>query len=177
MPKSIRMATLDEVRHLEHRTNANVRIGSYNMDCFCPIYEMQFVHMELTWADLSRMFLLWEPTFIQHTKFQSCKLDEITSSAESMAMQRRSPGDVNMIDLTMSAGLEPVLVTDSLEHGPLVAIDGNHRLTAHYARRATIDGVKVYVGIHDNMLEWQFVPPLARCKKKMINRSGGSAAS
>ena len=86
MPKSIRIATLAEIQNHEQRTNANVRVGGYNMDRLCPIDEIQYFHVELTSADLSRVFLLWEPTFTPHTQNQSCRLVDITATAESMAM-------------------------------------------------------------------------------------------
>ena len=168
MPKSIRIATLAEIQNHEQRTDANVRVGGYNMDRHCPVGEIQYFHLELTSADLSRLFLLWEPTFISHTQNLSCRLVDITATAESMAMARRPTGEVNSVDLIHTSGLEPVLVTNSLNNGPLVTIDGNHRLTAHYARTRSIEGVRVFVGVHANVLGWEFVPPLARCTKISI---------
>jgi hypothetical protein len=177
MPKTLRNATLEEIRNHEERTNANVRIGGYEMEEHCPTGEIQYFHVELTSSDLARVFLLGEQTFAPHTKGRSFKLVDITSTAESMAMARRPAGEVNRVDLHVDSGLEPVLVSNNLECGPLVTIDGNHRLTAHYARSGTIDGVKVFVAVHSNMLAWDFVPPLARLTNKPMHRSGGSVAS
>ncbi len=172
MAKSIRKATHGEIQNLEQRTNANVRIGGYDMDQLCPTKEIQFFHIELTSSDLARIFLLWE--FFPHTNGNSCKLVDINATAESMAMERRPTGDVNSVDLINVSGFEPVLVTNNLECGPLVTIDGNRRLTAHYVRAGTIDGAKVYVGVHANMLGWKFVPPQARCRNNPMNPSSRS---
>lgn len=176
MRKSVRIATLAEIQTHEQRVNANVRIGGYNMDKLCPTTEFQYFHMELESSDLARVFLLWERTFVSQTQGNSCKLVDITTTAESMAMQRRPTGEVNGVDLINCSGLEPVFVTDDLEYGPLVTIDGNHRLTAHYSRFRRIDNVKVFVGVHPSVLGWEFIPPLAKYMNNPTDRNSGSTA-
>lgn len=176
MPTSIRIVPLSALQNHEQRTNANVRVGGYGMDQICPIGEIKCFHIVLTSADLPRVFLLWEATFIPHTEKQSCRLVDITATAEQMAMARRPTGEINSVDLINTSELEPVLVTNNLDVGPLVIIDGNHRLTAHYARFRSIDGVRVFVGVHAKVLGWKFVPPLAKSTNNPMDRSGGSAA-
>jgi len=162
MPPLVRNVALAEIQSHEERTGANVRLGGYKMNTHCPTSEIQCFHIELNDLDLERLFLLWEPTFIPHTHNRTCRLCDVTPTAEAMAMERRSVGEKNLVDLTAGTGNEPVLVTSDLTHGPLIAIDGNHRLTAHFVRHRRVGGVRVYVGVHAKVLGWHFIPPHAR---------------
>jgi hypothetical protein len=159
MTKNLRNATTDEIARHEQRTKASVQFGSYNMSRHAPRDEIKYFHLELSDGDLNRLFLLWESTFIPHTLNNSCRLTDVTPTAASMAMARCPPGGKISVDLTSSTGQEPILITTDLNCGPLITIDGNHRLTAHYLRHRRVDGVKVFLGVH---LDWNFIPPLAK---------------
>ncbi len=89
-------------------------------------------------------------------------LRDVNELAESIAMEQRPPNEKNTVDLRRQMDLEPILVTNDAYSGPLIAIDGNHRLTAHYLRHQSVDAVNVFVAVHQNILMWGFVPLMAR---------------
>lgn len=130
------------------------------MDEHCPLAQMVCLHVTLCECDLERMFVL--PDFGGHTRNHSCQLVDINDSALDVAMERRPAGAQNILDLTTRDQLELVLVGTDLNQRPLIVVDGNHRLLAHYIRHRSIDRVPAYVGIHPNIYNWSFVPSLAR---------------
>lgn len=132
------------------------------MDKLFPADEVQCFHVELTDDDVQRIFLLYEQTFVGHTTGSSCRIIDILSTAETMAMERLPVGTKNQLDLSRTTNLEPVFVTTDVDHHPFVAIDGNHRLTAHYVRHRGVNGVKAFVIMHKQMFDWEFIPPLAK---------------
>lgn len=162
MPTKIRPARLAEISSLDDATNANVRLGGYDMDKLFPVTEIECFHMELSEEDVHRIFLLYEATFIPHTKHGTCKIVDILSTAEEMATSRLRSGTKNELDLSVTIAQEPVFVTTNVAKNPFVAIDGNHRLTAHFAQHRSVNGVKVFVAVHKRMFDWHFIPPLAR---------------
>ena len=132
------------------------------MDKLFPLSEIECFHLELAEEDVHRIFLLHEVTFIPQTKDGTCRIVDILSTAEGMAMSRLRLGSKNDLDLSMTTSREPVFVTTNLAKHPFVAIDGNHRLTAHFVRHRAVTGVKAFVAVHRRMFEWSFIPPLAR---------------
>lgn len=162
MPVNVRITNSEEIRSHEELTKANVRFGSYDMDQLSPPGDFQFFHCQLCDVDLERLFLLWEQTFIPHTRNNSCKLADMLPTVASMTLARRPSSVQKPPNLAKDVGMEPVLVTTDILHGPLITIDGNHRLADHYAHHHHIEGIKVFVGVHWRILDWMFIPPLAK---------------
>ena len=159
MPKNERNSSLKEIQSHEFAIRANARLGGYGMYEHCPITEIVCMHATLSEFDVKRLFVL--PEFRKHTRDHSCRLVDMNESALAIAMERQPAGTQNELDLTTRSRLELVLVGTDMKEGPLIAVDGNHRLIAHYIRHGSIEGVPVYIGIHPNMYNWSFVPPLA----------------
>jgi hypothetical protein len=157
-----KVVTLDEVQKHEAATNANARLGSYEMDLSCPIHEIRCFHVLLDSDDTQRLFVL--PDFRKHTARCSCRLVDAMPSAANVAMERLPPGAISLLDLRVHSGLELVLVATDLSVAPLIIVDGNHRALAHYMRFRNLDRVPAYIGVHPNMHQWRFVPRLARIK-------------
>jgi hypothetical protein len=174
MPRDVRNSSLEEIQAHEMATGANVRLGGYGMDGHWPLAEVICMHVTLSGCDLERLFVL--PDFKGCTWNHSCQLVDINDSALAVAMERQAAKATNDLDLTVRSQLELVLVGIDVSHGPLVTVDGNHRLLAHYTRHRSIDGVPAYVGIHPNMHNWPFVPPLARHSAR-TSRCMGAARS
>lgn len=160
MPTNVRNSSLDEIQAHEIATGANARLGGYGMDEHCPLAEIVCMHVTLSEYDLERMFVL--PDFRKYTRNHSCRLVDVNDATLLVAMERQPAGAQNELDLTTRNRMELVLVGTDLNQRPLIAVDGNHRLLAHYIRHRSIDGVPAYVGIHPNMYNWPFVPSLAR---------------
>lgn len=160
MPTNVRNSSLDEIQAHEFATGANARLGGYGMDEHCPLAEIVCMHVTLSECDLQRLFVL--PDFRKHTRNHSCQLVDVNDSALTAAMERQPVEMQNELDLTTRTRLELVLVGTDVNERPLVTVDGNHRLLAHYIRHHSVDGVPAYIGIHPNMYNWRFVPSLAR---------------
>lgn len=160
MPTNQRNASLDEIQAHEIAMEANACLGGYGMDEHCPLAEIVCMHVALSECDLKRLFVL--PDFRKHTRNHSCRLVDADDSALAVAMEGQPSGTHNELDLTTRNQLELVLVGTDLNERPLIAVDGNHRLLAHYIRHRSIEGVPAYIGIHPNMYNWSYVPLLAR---------------
>lgn len=127
-------------RHLVQRKSACGTEGCR------PIRECHLAFLEE--IDLNRVYLWREAT--QHSDGKSNKLADMPKRLLEDHPRVKSfwAGDpangYEPIDSTMP-GMEPTLVTDDIQNGPLYAIDGNHRLMAHFLSMSSIDGVRVYV--------------------------------
>lgn len=176
MPANIRSSSIHEVQAHERATKANACLGGYGMVTHCPLADIVCMHITLTQSDLSRLFVLQD--FAKCTRDQSCQLiDVVPASAILAAMEHQPKNAVNELDLTVAKGMELVLCGTAVDDGPLIAIDGNHRLLAHYIRSGSIEGVPAYIGIHPKMYDWHMVPARARQigTKNPIYRSEGLA--
>lgn len=160
--RSIKSITLQEVQDLEERVKANVRLHGYGLPDICPIDEIECFSVELSRADVDRVFLIWEKDCVPHTKNWSCRITELLDTAAAMSMERMPHGAENTLDLSHHESLPPVLVTSDVYNGPLVTVDGNHRIVAHYTRVGCLDGARVIAASHPNMLQWLFIPPTAK---------------
>ena len=149
--------TLEDVRALEERTNSNVRLGRYDMGEFSPTKEFDCYKTVLDQSDLDRLFLLSD--FHMMTRTASCKLADVQSGQIPETSMSRISRD---IDLTTLAGCEIEIVSPSMDDGPLVIVDGNHRVVGHFLNRGTIQDVPAFVCIHRNILVWPHVPSTAR---------------
>lgn len=115
-------------------------------------------------CDLDRIFLWFE--FRKHTKEGTAKLtDVLPQSAGEKRIRRFIEGEASNcgpLDLRTAFGFEPTLLTNDVEHGPLYAIDGNHRMAAQFLSGKAFDKVPVYVCRHVRMLEWAYITATAR---------------
>lgn len=153
--------TIDEMRGHEVATNANVRLGGYAMDELFPVDEILMYRVTFETGDLARLFVLWDLS--RATLERSCQLaDTLPAEGLVLAMERIPDNSVNEINLAISTGREPVLVTNNLHSGALTVIDGNHRILAHFIRHQSINGVSALVAQHANMHTWPYVPRSAR---------------
>jgi hypothetical protein len=127
-------------------------------------------------GDVDRIFLWFE--FRKHTKNGSGKLtDALLEFISEKRIRRLVEGDKakgwGPIDLRTASRFEPMLLTNDVVHGPLYAIDGNHRLVAQFLSRRGLAEVPVYVCTHAKMLEWEYITDAARVwyKQQVPNRS------
>ena len=155
-------ADITEVQRHEQATVANARLGGYGMDAHCPMNEIRCYRVMLESSDLDRLFVLQD--FATHTPNRTCRLRDVVPSTASL--QRVASFATAGVDLRTHAGLELLLVGIGLDGGSLVAIDGNHRMIAHYLTQGSVDGVPAFIGVHPAMNRWPFVPPLARLQAR-----------
>ena len=151
---------ISEVQRHEQATESYARLGGYHMDSHCPTHEFRCYRGQLEQQDDDRVFLLGLTEFVNHTRCQSCRLQDVVPAAS--AIQRVASFSIAGIDLRSRAGLELVLVAAELHGAPLIAIDGNHRAIAQFLARGSVEGVSAFVCVHPAIGQWNYVPPLAR---------------
>ena len=66
------------------------------------------------------------------------------------------------LDLSESDEWSPVFITPNHDTRALVAIDGNHRLMAHYLTHRSVEGVHAYLFSHPKTAVWDWFPHYAR---------------
>lgn len=149
---------LAEVQRHEQATAANARLGGYGMGTHCPLDQIRCNRVVLESGDLDRLFVLQD--FAAQTHNKTCRLRDVMPGAVNL--NRVASFTTACVDLRTHAGLELVLVSHGWDGTPLIAIDGNHRMIAHYITQCSVDGVPAFVGVHPAMNRWPYIPPLAR---------------
>jgi hypothetical protein len=151
------------VREHEKYTEANVTLGSYDMDKACPLQEIKLYQVTLEKSDAERIYLLNEQTFIAFAKGNNFKLTDIHGVAEESKRVRSFLGHEGRpaVDLRNTQLLAPILVASSIT-GALTIIDGNHRLSAQYLSNIDLSGVSAYLYVHPNMDQWEFISQNAK---------------
>ena len=127
-----------------------------------PPEEFQTERATLEDSDLDRVFAI--PEFGRHTTGGSCRIRDIEKSALSdpRVQQFMEPP----IDLRIAPKLELLIFAADPETWPLVVVDGNHRLIAHYWNHRSIEGVPVFICSHPKVATWGFCPPTARQRSR-----------
>ena len=75
--KLIKSISISEFRSFEEKINGNVRVGGYDMERIAPIKEGKLSQISLSKDDLSRLYLLKEPTFKDFTRTGDFKIENI----------------------------------------------------------------------------------------------------
>lgn len=127
------------------------------MDKLCPINEGQCYQISLQENDIDRLRLLREPTFTPLTCNQTYRLSDLLLY-KANKLPRVTYWLNKKLDLRNSQEWAPVFVSPSVDSGLIVAIDGNHRLMAHFLQHQSIEGVNGYLFIHPNIQLWGFMP-------------------
>jgi hypothetical protein len=158
--KSITLIDYQKLKQFEDSIGGNVKVGGYEMDKPCPVATGNCYQIELETADIDKIFLLNEKTFTNLTSNRNYKLSEIVDSVNELErVNRWVDWKLNLRD---SPDWSPVFVSQSIENGSLITIDGNHRLVAHFLQHRNVDGVHAYLFVHHNINEWVFIPALAK---------------
>jgi hypothetical protein len=133
----------------------NMTLGGYNMP---PAEEFVILRYILEDADLDRIFLLAD-----------CMGDTVGNVGRLKGVQptdgfkERVQKKIDAkTDLRTSRDLAVVFVSWSDQMKSLTAIDGNHRLAAHYLIHGSIEGSHAFVCIHPKIKYLTNIPPLAR---------------
>jgi hypothetical protein len=153
--------------HLE-KTNSNIFFdyNDYGLKDF-PKNEFKCFKVILEKSDIDRLYLIGN--FANITK-DSLKVSDLVSKEEVLCDTHENRGErVKKImeggaqynkglDLLTDKDFELVLVGQNLIDGPLVLMDGSHRIIAHYLNRGDVDRVHAYVCIHSNVKKWGMHP-------------------
>ena len=123
------------------------------MERIAPIKEGKLSQISLSKDDLSRLYLLKEPTFKDFTRTGDFKIENIIPDVCCEKQRVKYWIDRN-IDLSINDDWAPVIITNSFDSGKIVIIDGNHRATAHFIQHKSIDGVYAYLFEHPNVNNW-----------------------
>ena len=130
------------------------------MDTLCPIEEGLCYQIKLQENDTNRLFLLNEPTFTSFTRDKNYRLSDIIDDVKNS--DRVKYWLDKEFDLRLSPEWSPIFVCPETNVGTIVTIDGNHRLTAHFHRHKTIEGLPGYLFVHQNIQKWCYIPNGAR---------------
>jgi hypothetical protein len=158
--KDIIQIEYEKLKKFEHKIDGNVKIGGYDMDKICPVSEGKCYKVTLEDSDLDRVYLLRDPTFTNLTKNRDYRFSDLQDVAREEARVKHLLE--KNIDLSVNSDWAPVFVCPDIGNGALIAIDGNHRLMAHFLLRGSIANLMAYVYVHENILQWGFIPKAAR---------------
>lgn len=148
------------LRQFEEQIGGNVKVGGYKMDEICPIEQGKCYQIRLHENETNRLFLLGEATFTSLTRDKNYRLSDIIDDVKYLDRVKYWI-DYNL-DLRLSQEWSPIFVCPNVINGPIVTIDGNHRLMAHFHMHKTIDGLNGYLFVHPNILQWGYIPNGAR---------------
>lgn len=148
------------VSEFESRINGSIQINHESLIAMCPISEGQCYKVVLHYTDINRVFLLYAPNLTNLTINRNYQLNETIEEAGNEPRVQYWL-DRN-IDLSTSDSWAPVFVSPNLDTGSLVAIDGNHRLMAHFLTHKSIQGLQAYLFVHPNITNWKWFPPHAK---------------
>lgn len=146
-----------ELEQFEDKIAGNVRVGGYKMDRLCPIETGTCYQISLNASEIDRVRLLREVTFTELTQHQNYYLSGLLPD-KAIALPRVKYWFDRELNLSQSPEWSPVFVSPNLDAGLIVAIDGNHRLMAHYIRHQSVEGVPGYLFVHPNLQTWDFMP-------------------
>jgi len=149
----------DKLKQFEDQIGGNVKVGGYEMDNICPINEGHCYQIKLQENDIDQLFLLGETTFKGLTHDKNYRLSGIIDSVKKL--DRVKYWIDKKLDLRSSPEWSPVFVSPNTD-GPIITIDGNHRLMAHYYQHKNIEGLQGYLFVHPNIQKWGFAPNDAR---------------
>ena len=149
-----------QLKQFEDQIGGNVKVGGYEMDKICPIEEGHCYQIKLNERDTNHLFLLREPTFKNLTRDKNYLLSEIIDDVKKL--DRVKYWLDNKLDLRLSPNWSPIFVCPDTDCGPIVTIDGNHRLMAHFHQYKTIEGLFGYLFVHPNIQKWDFIPKGAK---------------
>jgi len=148
-----------ELRKFEELIGGNVKIGGYDMDKISPVSEGQCYKIHLQEPDISRLYLLREPTFTNLTFHKDYLLAGLNSD-EAAKLDRVKYWLNKSLDLRLSPEWSPIFVSRNIENSPIVTIDGNHRLMAHFLQHGKIQELNGYLFVHPSIEKWGFMPSL-----------------
>jgi hypothetical protein len=149
----------NKLREFEDKIGGNVKVGGYKMDEICPVAEGLCYQIKLEESDTGRLFLLGEATFTHLTPTKDYLLTNISDDVKEM--KRVKYWIDQKLDLRESPEWSPIFVAKDIE-SPIVTIDGNHRLMAHFNQHRTIEGLHGYLFIHQNIQKWGCIPKGAK---------------
>lgn len=149
---------VSDVQAHEAAIHANVKLGGYGMDRYCPLSEFRAFSVRLEAGDIGRLFLL-NCGFAKYTEGQTCKLRDVLPNLMS---HERVRNVVERACFPVSTCQALLIVSADEKCEPLIIYDGNHRAVAQYLTQKSVHDVLAYVCVHCKIKEWGFVPPLAR---------------
>ncbi|QEL20420.1 hypothetical protein [Limnoglobus roseus] len=158
-------SNLVSLRAHERTRGANMTLGGYHMSEVIPTEEFVIRRGLLDQADGDHLYLISQ--FLPFTLGRTGLARDVLRDPAPGGIDLAKAAGITVagIDLRTSPGYEPVIVTASVARGPLLVIDGHHRLTAHILAGRPLDGVVVYVCEHHRLMDWQrygYVPPTMR---------------
>ena len=153
--KNINPIPYGVLKAFEKEINGDVQTDNHKLDECCPPNQSTCYGIVFEEADQDKIFLIHVTGFINLTSSDSFKLIDVNSSAGEVPRVKYWVD--RGIDLSANANWAPVFVSAKLE-SPLIAIDGNHRLMAHFLTHRSIEGIRAYLYVHSNISQWGLNP-------------------
>jgi len=161
--RNVTSISVDHYQALLRQKNSGVIL---NLDTMPPPRALYAAFSaQLDAADVDRLYLWFE--FRKYTGGPNSKLTEVTAAAEREQRVRNFiDGDPDLgkgpADLRTTPSLEPMLVAEGLDRGPLYCIDGNNRMIAQHRSAKGFQNVPVFVLTHPRLMEWEYVQDVVR---------------
>lgn len=153
---------LSLIQNNEEFNDSNIRLDRYEIPNFCPSTEVECYQVILEKGDLERIFILFESGFNNLTNNNTFRLSDLIPDEAQKKSRVLSFLDDRDFDLCSRPERTIILFGTNLETSSLTAMDGNHRLMAHFINNNNIDGVPAFIYIHRKINKFIFTPPLAR---------------
>lgn len=148
------------LRDFELGINANLQSTEKHLQKLCPLNEVECFKLVLEEADIKRVFFCTAPDFATYTENHSFRLEDTCEAGRndptvSCLLEKH-------IDLSKSDNWAPVFITPNLKTASLVALDGNHRLMAHFLMHKSTNGLQAFAFVHQNSIDWPWFPDNAK---------------
>ena len=147
------------LRDFELGVNANLQTTQEHLQRLCPLNEVECFKLVLEESDIHRIFFCTAPDFATYTQNHSFRLEDTCEAARidpivSCLLEKN-------IDLSNSDHWAPVFISPKIA-GSLVALDGNHRLMAHFLMHKSTKGLHAFLFVHQNTINWPWFPNNAK---------------
>lgn len=166
--RELRQISYNELQSFESTQNANLTTSHNSIADRCPSNEARCYKVVLEKVDIYRIFLIQGSNFADFTENSSLKLMDLKKTVISQTFHTINEIESQQtisylldknIDLSKNAEFAPVFISTNLDTGSLIAIDGNHRLMAHFLAHEDIQDVHAYLFVHSGTIMSGWFPP------------------
>jgi hypothetical protein len=142
----------------ENRVEPNITTTNPDIQKYCPLAEAHCFEIELEEADINLVYTCSGSYLNAYT------IDyRLEQTLESARKEGRIKSFLDSgLNLSDSYELAPVFVCDMSPKQNLVAIDGNHRLIAHFLAHKSVTGLRAYLYAHVNAESIDWFPDSAK---------------
>ncbi len=124
--------------------NSSVQLNNHDIPEYCPSDEVECYQVTLEKRDLVRIFILYQSGFLYLTNNNTFKVSDLIVTTARKIDRVQSFLNDETFDLRSRPDHTIILFGKNLDTSLLTAMDGNHRLKAHYIEHENIDGIPAF---------------------------------